>query len=92
MKNSAALVPAETKGNLETAIDRAMEDILGPRANGLKLLIKANYRPAWAVLPAGEAVVLWLRNNLPDQAEKILHRARQHYQALHPIAALVQES
>jgi hypothetical protein len=85
------LVPAETKGNLETAIDQAMADILGPRADGLKLLIKANYRPAWAVLPAGEAVVLWLRNNLPDQAEKILERARQHYQALHPNAALAQE-
>jgi hypothetical protein len=86
------LVPAETAGNLEAAIDRAIEDILGPRADGLKLLIKANYRPAWAVLPAGEGVVLWLRNNLPDQAEKILDRARQHYQALQPIAALVQES
>jgi hypothetical protein len=85
------LVPAETDGNLETAIDRAMEDILGPKADGMRLLIKANYRPAWAVLPAGEAVVLWLRNNLPDQAEKILARARLHYQALHR-TALAQES
>jgi MEDS: MEthanogen/methylotroph, DcmR Sensory domain len=84
------LVPAETQGNLETAINQAMEDILGPKADGLKLLIKANYRPAWAVLPAGEAVVLWLRNNLPDRAETILDRARQHYQAFNPAAVLGQ--
>jgi MEDS: MEthanogen/methylotroph, DcmR Sensory domain len=88
--NHTHLVPAETQGNLETAINQAMEDILGPKAHGLRLLIKANYRPAWAVLPAGEAVVLWLRNNLPDRAEPILDRARQHYQAFHPAAALVE--
>jgi hypothetical protein len=75
------LVPAETDGSLETSINRAMDDVLGPKAAGLRLLIKANYRPAWAVLPAGEAVVLWLRNNLPDQAERILARAREYYQS-----------
>ncbi len=73
------LVPAETSGHLESAINQAMEEVLGPEVHSLKLLIKANYRPAWAVLPSGEAIVLWLRNNLPDQADKILALARKHY-------------
>jgi len=72
------LVPA-TDGNLETAINRAMDEILGPSARDLKLLIKANFRPAWAIMPFGEAMALWLRNNLPKQADNILESARQHY-------------
>ena len=82
------LVPAETSGTLEAAINQALEDILGSKAGGLKLLIQANYRPSWAVLPSGEAIVLWLRHNLPGQAEKILARAREHYDALSRPAAM----
>ena len=44
-------------------------------------MIKANFRPAWAVVPQGEATVLWLRNNLPGYADEILARARGSYQA-----------
>ena len=42
-----------TDGNLEPAINLAMEDILGPHAHDLKLLIKANFRPSWAVMSTG---------------------------------------
>jgi len=86
------LVPAETTGTLETAINQALEDVLGPRAAGLKLLIKANYRPSWAVLPSGEAIVLWLRHNLPEHAEKVLAKAREHYDALSRPVLLPQEN
>jgi hypothetical protein len=58
-----------------------MDERLGARANGLKLLIKANYRPSWAVLPKAEGIILWLRNNLPDEAEDILGLARKYYNA-----------
>jgi hypothetical protein len=64
-----------------------MEEALGTEAHDLNLLVKANYRPAWAVLPSGEAIVLWLRNNLPDRADHILERAREHYIDLHHDAA-----
>jgi hypothetical protein len=77
------LLPAETDGSLESAINKAMDEILGSRSHELKLLIKANFRPSWAVMPTGEAMVLWLRNNLPEQADKILGRARELYQTLH---------
>ncbi len=79
------LVPANS-GNLELAINRAMEEILGPGAGNLKLLIKANFRPSWAVMPMGESMALWLRSHLPDRADQLLERARQHYQLLQATA------
>jgi hypothetical protein len=59
-----------------------MDEILGSKADALRILIKANYRPAWAVMPAAEAIVLWLRKNLPEQADHIVARARYHYNLL----------
>jgi len=70
------LLPIAADGDLENAITCAMDDVLGFRAEPLKHLLKTNYRPSWAMMPAGEAIVLWLRNNLPDDADKILDRAR----------------
>jgi hypothetical protein len=76
------LVPAQPNGTLETALNRSMDEILGPKADALRVLIKANYRPGWAVMPAAEAIVLWLRKNLPEQADQIVARARYHYHSL----------
>ncbi len=45
------LVPAEPNGDLETALDMALDDLLGPKADVLRIQVKANYRPAWAVMP-----------------------------------------
>jgi hypothetical protein len=73
------LLSAGPDGLIETSLNRAMDEILGSKAKGLRLLIKANYRPSWAALPSGEATILWLRNNLRDDADEILGRARQHY-------------
>ena len=75
------MLPA-TDGNLEIAINRAMDEMLGPSSNDLKLLIKANFRPSWAFMPFGESMALWVRNNLPRQADVILNAARQHYHLL----------
>ena len=85
------LVPAQPNGNLEAALNRAMEEILGEDADSLKVLIKANYRPSWAVMPNAEAIVLWLRKNLPGQAEEIVTRARDHYLALELHVPLIAE-
>ena len=72
------LVPTDSA--LEGALNRAMDEVLGDRVNDLRRLIQANHRPAWAVIPKPEAIILWLRNNLPGSAERILDRARQYYQ------------
>ena len=74
------LVPLNPE--LEQALHRAMEEVLGPRLDGLRELIQANHRPAWGQVPTGEALILWLRNNLPGSADKILALAREHY---HPV-------
>jgi hypothetical protein len=76
------LVPAQMNGDLETAINMALDDLLGPKADALRIRIKANYRPASAVMPSGEAMAIWLRKNLPQRAEDILSRSRHYYNQL----------
>lgn len=74
------LLAAGENGDLDRAVNRAMDETMGKRANGLKALMEANYRPRWAALPPAENAILWLRNNLPDYADEILSRARRYYQ------------
>jgi hypothetical protein len=76
------LVP--THSALESALNRAMDEVLGDRVNGLRPLIQSNHRPAWAEIPKPEAMILWLRNNLPGSVEQILSRARAYCQ---PVAS-----
>jgi hypothetical protein len=81
------LLPAGEEDDLEHAIDRSMDDMLGKRATGLRVLMDSDFEPSWLTLPRAEARILWLRNHLPDEAEKILARARQYYQMSHSRAA-----
>jgi hypothetical protein len=64
---------------LESALNRAMDEVLGSRMRALRGLMKANHRPSWAVVPKSEAIILWLRNNLPGSADEILQLARRYY-------------
>ena len=74
------MVPIDDE--LEFALNRAMNEVLGDRVTGLRSLIKANHRPSWGEVPRSEAVILWLRNNLPGSAREIIGLARQYYQPL----------
>lgn len=76
-----ALLPSGVDRSMERAVNSAMEEVLGDRVGGLRELITANYRPAWGSLPRPESMILWLRNNLPDLAEAVVRRAREHYDA-----------
>jgi hypothetical protein len=76
------LFPGGLDRALDTALNSAMDEVLGDRVEGLRSLIKANYRPAWGAVPKPESVILWLRNNLPDLAEQVIGRAREHYNAI----------
>ena len=75
------MIPSRPDGTLEAALNRSMDEILGSRAEGLRSLIKTDHRPGWAVMPAAEAIVVWLRNNLPEQSQQIVARARHYYNA-----------
>lgn len=66
---------------LQRAVDRAMDEVLGPRANGVRELSDRHEHPAWPALPSSEAVILWLRANLPSYADEIVARARRYYRA-----------
>lgn len=68
--------------DLESALDRAMNEVLGERVADLRALTKANHRPSWGEVPRSEAMILWLRTNLPGSASEILGLARQYYQPL----------
>ena len=62
------------------AIDRAVDEVLGPNVEGWKTLLED--KPTWASLPEAEAVILWIRRNVPQLADEILAQARRHYQAV----------
>jgi hypothetical protein len=85
------LLPSAIDSDLESSVDRAMDEILGSKADRLRPLIKANYRPSWATIPKGEALILWLRSNLPDHADEVLSRARQHYRVSQGTATMRNE-
>jgi hypothetical protein len=76
------LIPID--GALESALHRAMNEVLGPRVKGLRSLMKANHRPSWGEVPQPEATILWLRSNLPGSARAIIQLARKYY---HPVAS-----
>ncbi len=65
---------------LDQALDRAIDEVLGARADSLRPSMRDNHPPAWGAVPAAEALVLWLRSNLPGSSDEILRRAREYYQ------------
>ena len=67
-----------SRPGIERAIDQAIGEVLGEHAESIRPLMRVNHRPASADVPRGEAMILWLRNNLPERAEEILARARLH--------------
>lgn len=66
---------------VDAAVERAMRDVLGTRAEGLGFLVGVDLRRGWPAIPRGEATILWLRDHLPRQAAEILGRAREYYRS-----------
>jgi hypothetical protein len=80
LANHTHLLPAGDAA-LQRAVDRAMDEVLGPRADGVRELSDRHGRPAWPALPNAEAMILWLRAYLPAYADEIIGRARRYYRA-----------
>lgn len=75
------LLPADR--GLESALDRALTDVLGPKAAAVKpRVLSAEGTPGWGILPRAEATILWLRENLRQSVDEILIRARRYSQSL----------
>ena len=64
---------------LEDAIEQALREVLTKDVQQVREAAGRDSNPAWAMMPAGEKMVLWIRKNLADSAESILSRARQYY-------------
>jgi hypothetical protein len=72
------VVPAGN-GKLEASICRAIEEVLGSKAETAEAAMKEQcFRARWAILPRSEALILWIRRYLPAQADEILARARSY--------------
>jgi hypothetical protein len=72
------LISAGADEELHAAVYRAMDDVLGPEAGNVRVMMADRPVPD-ATPPGAEASILWLWENLPDAAEGILDCARQHY-------------
>jgi PAS domain S-box-containing protein len=85
------LVPTGENGDLEVALNRALEDVLG---TAMRLTARATDQrsSSSAVIPRAESLILSLRNDLPEQAEEVLSRARQHYESEKRFRALIENS
>lgn len=75
------LLPGEANGPLESAVDRAMTEVLGADAERLKNRISSAEQPSWSAGLKAEAQILWLRANVREHADEILGRARKYYYA-----------
>ena len=82
LRTHTHLLPAQPGGTLEDAVNRALDEIFGAKANELRVLIKSNQHPSWAVMPTAESTVLWVRKNMAEQADQIVSRTRYHYELL----------
>jgi hypothetical protein len=76
------LLPSASARKLETAVARAMEDMAGPSVQKLLRRDEVSQNLGGTPLPAGEALILWLRDHAPAEAHAVLSRARDHFRQL----------
>jgi hypothetical protein len=69
------LIPARNAERFTEAVDAASRKVLDQPLAQLLLSLAANHRPA-AQMPAGQATLLWLHQNMPRTAEKVLKELR----------------
>jgi hypothetical protein len=58
-----------------------LEELLGSRAAEVRSSMNASLPEASLAVPKPESEILWLRRNIPDDAEQILGRARGYFEA-----------
>jgi hypothetical protein len=73
------LLPFGPTGDLERALNRAMNELLVTRLGDVPADLSKPH-PSLPAMGNGEALILWLHDNLPDNAEAVLARARDYYQ------------
>jgi hypothetical protein len=75
------LIPAEDYSRLDSAVNRALSDVLGPtEALVLKSMLVARQQTG-SRMPGAQAAMLGLSDVLPAAADAVLSRARRYYGA-----------
>jgi hypothetical protein len=69
------LIPASDCNAFNDAVSGAIREVLEPQLVGMLHALSSQHRPP-TQMPAGQAVMFWLRQHMPRTAEKILARAR----------------
>lgn len=67
--------------HLEAALSRSIEEVLGSRVEGLRLLQAPQLKQEWAAVPPAEGLALWVRRHFQHRADEIFSRARKYYLA-----------
>jgi hypothetical protein len=76
------VLPTGPGSDLGSALDRgAMDEHLGGLANEVRLSMKAGIPSLNLPIPETESAILWLRSNVPENAEEILSCAWGYYAA-----------
>lgn len=68
-------IPARDARRLDEAVNAASHKVLDQPLAQILLSLAANHRPA-TKMPAGQAALFWLKQNMPRTAEKILSELR----------------
>jgi hypothetical protein len=73
-------IPARDTQRFDEAVQSASRRVLDQRLAELLLSLAANHRPA-THMPPGQAMLFWLKQNMPRTAEKVLSELRTAYTA-----------
>ena len=73
------MLPTAPEGDLEAAIDLAIDEVFGSDSAELRLRMNAAIQPPWAPELSAEALIIWLKKNVPDYVDEILGQARKRY-------------
>jgi hypothetical protein len=80
-QNHSHLIPVEDYARLERAVTNALQQTVGANdAEVLQQQLLANYSPSFK-MPRSQALLLALRDSLPDVADSVLQRSRKLYHA-----------
>lgn len=74
------VLPAEDPARLEQAVDSALEEVLGPVQTGRVYSLVAKDMQETRV-PMSQLALMWVSENMPALADRILAQARLHYGA-----------
>lgn len=70
--------PARDEAGFEEAVSEAVDEVLDAPLVEMLQTISAAQRPR-AQMPPGQAILFWLKDNMPRTAEKVLARARARW-------------